>query len=136
MGNIKIEFSAEEVAALVSLMQENHEQIAQSPELLKLVTEISKKIIAAQSDSDKKELITAQVKSALYRLTGVKPENIKNTDTLSDDLSMTPQQIKSLTIPFTNIARQYKLNALISMDECMQCKTVQSCVDLIMGKIK
>jgi len=81
-------------------------------------------------------VVLAEVKKVICRLTDASENEIKEMTNLSVDLKMTSQQLKSLATSFSKIAMQYKSSAVIGMDECTKLTTIKSCVDAIMEKIK
>ena len=134
MKKIKVELTPEELASLMHIVGEKEKEI-QSQSLHKnLSLGLNDKLVANLTNTQKEQTIKVQVKAAIFRLTGIPANQINDTDNLTKDLHMTSVQIRSLSIPFTHIARQYKAGATINSDECEQQETVQDCVDLIIGK--
>ena len=80
--------------------------------------------------------ILKKVVDVICRVTDMSQDEIKVTTQLISDLQLTPPILKSFATSFTQIAQEYEASASIGMDECLQLVTIQSCVDLIMGKIK
>lgn len=136
MKKIKIELTPEELASVIHILGEKEKEIRHLSLNKNLSLGLTDKLVANLSDSQKEETIKVQVKAAISRLTGIPASQIKDTDSLTRDLQMTSQQVRSLAIPFTSIARQYKPGVTISPDDCEEQDTVQDCIDLIMDKTK
>ncbi len=134
MKKIKIELTPEELASLMHIVNEKEKDIQQISLNKNVSLGLSSKLTAGLSDSQKEQTIKAQVKGAIFRLTGIPVSQINDGNNLLLNLHMTSPQIRSLAIPFSNIAMHYKPGATISSDECELQDTVQDCVDLIMGK--
>lgn len=136
MKKVKVEFTPEELAFVIHIVGEKEKEIHHLSLNKNLSLGLIDKLISNLSDSQKEETLKVQVKAAISRLTGIPLNQIEDDDSLTRYLQMTSQQIRSLAIPFTSIARQYEHGITISPDDCEEQDTVQNCVDLIMDKIK
>ena len=118
MKKIKIELTAEELASIIHIIGEREKEIYHLSLNKNLSLGLTDKLTANLSGSQKEETIKIQVKAAISRLTGIPASQIKDDTSLTRDLQMTLQQIRSLAIPLTFIARQYKPGVTISPDDC------------------
>lgn len=135
MKKTAVELSHKQIAILLHLIGDKEKEINFSTSHGELSLGISDSLTANFSDDDKKELVTIQVKQAVSAASGIPASNIKEKDDLRDDLHLSAILIRSLAMPSTRIARQFKAGATVSADECEKQDTVQDCIDLIMGKI-
>lgn len=135
MKKIKIELTPEELASLIHIVGGREKDTQNLLPNKNISLGITEKLIAALTDSQKEATIKVQVKAAIARLIGITDIEIKDNDNLTKDLNMTSHQIRSLAIPFSHTAGQYKPGATVSPDDCESQETVQDCVDLIISKI-
>lgn len=136
MKKIKIELSPDELASIIHIVGEKEKEIHHLSLNKNISLGLIEKLTVGLNDSQKESTIKVQVKGAISRLTGIAVGQMKDDSSLSRDLNMTSPQIRSLAIPFTYIARQYKPVATISPDDCEMQDTIQECVDLIIKKTK
>ncbi len=78
--------------------------------------------------------IKADVIIVIGRSTGKPPESINTGDDLRENLNLSEVKIKAYGVPFTNIARDYNADVIITPKECSDCETVKDCIDLVTKK--
>jgi hypothetical protein len=134
MKTIRIDLTPDDLAVLLHLVGEKEKEIHQTTLASNLSLNITGKLTARLNDSQREATIRVQVKAAIYRLTGIPTDQISDKASSTKDLHMTGLQIRSLAIPITYIARQFKKDATISPDECEELDSVDEYVDLIVEK--
>lgn len=135
MKRIKIELTPEELATIIHLVGEKEKEIYNLSLIKNNSPGLTKTLTANLTNSQKEATIKIQLKAAISRLTGIAANQIKDSDSLTGNLHLTSQQIRSLAIPFSYIASQYKTGVIINPDDCEAQGTIQDCADLIMSKI-
>lgn len=135
MKKIKIELNPNELAILMHLVSEKEKQISDLTLDAFVSLSLKDKLITNLNDEQRSETIKVQVKASISRLIGKPLSQINDKSSLTRDLHMTSPQVRSRSIPFTSIARQFKSGVTISSDECEEQDTVQDCVTLIESKI-
>lgn len=131
---ISLTLDLRELNGIVSLINEKEKGLHLSMLVENAEVPLKKKLLDNLSEDQKKEFIRLEVKKVLSRATGIPVDQIGDKQSLTQDLHLNSLQIRALSIPFTNVARNFKPDARVSADECEECDTVNDCVDLVYGK--
>ncbi len=131
---ISLSLDVRELNGITSLIDEKMQNLHSSMLVDNIEVPLRKKLLDILSDDQKKEFVRLEIKKVLFLATGMPVDKIGDKQSLTEDLHLNSFQIRVLSIPFTNVAKNFKPDATLSADECEECDTVNDCVDLVYGK--